>query len=378
MANTIPSALLPLLFSAARIVPRELVGFVGASTRDFADQGVSQGSTVTVPVVPALSVGNATPAQTFAAGTDRVLTSRSLTLSRFKEVSWNLTGEEDRTLMNGGGNAQEVFRQTVQQGIRSIVNDVEVYLGGIAKNAASRAVGTAGTTPFASDLTVLTQSRKILQDNGIPMGDRSLVIDTAAELNLINLTQLQKVSEAGDPSQLRAGVVGNLFGFDVRPSAGVAAHTKGTGSGYLVNSAALAVGSTTIPVDTGTGTIVAGDVLAIAGDSNKYVVATALTGGNVVIAEPGLRTAVADNSAITVENNYTGNIAMHRTGIQLVLRPGIQPDTPAVQQEVVSDPQTGLSFLFMRNVGKNMTSYYMQVVYDAFSANPFAIAAARG
>lgn len=380
MANTIPTALLPLLFSAARIVPRELTGFVGAVTRDFSDQGVSQGSTVTVPVVPSLTVGNATPSQTFSAGADRVLGSRTLTLNQFKEVTWNLTAEEDRTLLNGAGNAQNVFKQTVEQAIRSIVNGAETYLGGIVKNAASRALGTAGTTPFASDLTTLTGSRKILNDNGVPMGDRSVVIDTSAELNLMNLTQLQKFNESGGPDQLRAGVIGSLFGFDVRPSAGVASHTKGTGTGYTTSAAGFAVGATSIPIITGTGTVLAGDVIAIAGDTNKYVAATGVAApGTIVLAEPGLRVAIAASAtAITIENGYVGNVAMHRAAVQLVLRPGLQPDTPDVQQETILDPQTGLSFLFMRNVGKNMTSYYMQVVYDAFSANPFAIATLRG
>lgn len=380
MANTIPAPLLPLLFGAARIVPRELTGFVGAVTRDFADQGVSQGSTVTVPVVPTLSVSNATPAQTFSAGADRVLSSRTLTLNQFKEVTWNLTAEEDRTLMNGGGNAQNIFKQTVEQGIRAMVNGVEVYLGGIVKNAASRALGTAGTTPFASDLTLLTGARKILNDNGIPLGDRSVVIDTSAELNLMNLTNLQKINESGNDAQLRAGVIGSLFGFDMRPSAGVASHTKGTGASYTTSAAGFAVGATSIPIITGTGTVLAGDVIAIAGDTNKYVVAVGVAAaGTIVLAEPGLRVAIAAAAtAITVENTYVGNVALHRAAVQLVLRPGLQPDVANVQQETILDDQTGLSFLFMRNVGKNMTSYYMQVVYDAFSANPFAIASIRG
>jgi hypothetical protein len=249
----------------------------------------------------------------------------------------------------------------------------------IVKNAASRAVGTAGTTPFASDLTALTGARKILQDNGIPLSDRSLVIDTAAELNLINLTQLQKVNEGGDAATLRAGVIGRLFGADVAPSAAVPVHTKGTGASYTTNTAGYAVGATAITLITGTGTIVAGDVITFAGDTNNYVVASALSGGVVTLAEPGLRQAIpASATGVTVGNNYTGNVLLHRSAAALVVRPSIQPDTPAVQQQTVTDPQTGLTFLFMRNVGKNMTSYYMQVVYDAYAPNPFAIATVRG
>ena len=48
----------------------------------------------------------------------------------------------------------------------------------------------------------------------------------------------------------------DLFGFNVGVSGKIVNHTKGTGTGYLVNkSAGMAVGDTSVPVDTGSGTI---------------------------------------------------------------------------------------------------------------------------
>jgi hypothetical protein len=70
--------------------------------------------------------------------------------------------------------------------------------------------------------------------------------------------------------------------------------------GYLSNGA-FAIGDTTISVDTGTGTILAGEVITFAGDSIEYLVARALASNVVTIASPGLRAAVADNTAITVQ-----------------------------------------------------------------------------
>ena len=80
-----------------------------------------------------------------------------------------------------------------------------------------------------------------------------------------------------------------------------AKHTAGTGSNtYRTNlSGGYAVGAQTIAADTGSGTIIAGDVIDFADDSpdNKYVVKTALTGGSLVIQKPGLMAAVADGKA---------------------------------------------------------------------------------
>lgn len=65
---------------------------------------------------------------------------------------------------------------------------------------------------------------------------------------------------------------------------------KGTGSGYTTNlTAALEAGALDIAMDTGTGTIVVGDVVTFAGDENKYVVNTALASGALKISKPGLR-----------------------------------------------------------------------------------------
>ena len=73
-------------------------------------------------------------------------------------------------------------------------------------------------------------------------------------------------------------------------------------------------GDTSIAADGGSGTILKGDIITINGDSNKYCVNTALSGGSFSIGKTGLRSAAADNAAISVGNSYTANIAMHQTG----------------------------------------------------------------
>ena len=116
----------------------------------------------------------------------------------------------------------------------------------------------------------------------------------------------------------------------------------------------------TIAADVGTGTVLAGDVATIAGDANKYIVATALSGGSFTIGKPGLRTAVANNAAITVGANYTANMAFTRDAIQLAARvPAVPTDGDSADDRTfMVDPVSGLVF--------EITVYrqYRQVTYE--------------
>lgn len=74
----------------------------------------------------------------------------------------------------------------------------------------------------------------------------------------------------------------------------------GTAAGYTTNGSALAVGTTSIPLITGTGTILANDCVQFDGDATKYKVATGISApGTLVLAAPGLRRAIAA-SAVSV------------------------------------------------------------------------------
>ena len=67
--------------------------------------------------------------------------------------------------------------------------------------------------------------------------------------------------------------------------------TSGTASGATTNNAGYAVGATTITLaSAGTGTILAGDVITFAGDTNQYNVvsgdADVSNGGTITLAAP--------------------------------------------------------------------------------------------
>jgi hypothetical protein len=378
MANVLTSVA-PILYSAARIVPRELTGLIAGVNRDFDDKGVALGDVVKVGITPSLSVSASTPSQVFTVGSDRTFAQKTLTLNQAYEVNWNLTAEQERSLGNSGI-AQDQLLQTVQQGFRALINQVESYAYGIARINASRAIGTAGTTPFNGELQSSANVRKIIVDNGVPEGDRTLLLDTVAGSQLRSNPNMIQFYQSNDDTVLRQGLLGSLHGFQVKESAVIAPVTKGTGTLYTSNGTGLPIGTTSIPLITGSGTVLAGDCVTFAGDTNVYVVATGIAApGTIVINEPGLKQALpASAQAMTVGNTYTPNIAFHKSFMYLVARPAIQPSGAIAEQMVLTDSVTGLSALLLRVPGNGLASWYLKMVYDAFCPNPFAGAILRG
>ncbi|HEX8089373.1 MAG TPA: P22 phage major capsid protein family protein [Blastocatellia bacterium] len=353
MGNTLTN-LIPTLYRALDVVSREMVGFIAAVTRNSSAERLAVGQNVTFPIVPAITGHDITPGQLPSDDGDATIGTATLTISksRYWPVRWS--GEEQKGVANtagfGGNMLETIKRDQFAQAMRAAVNEVEADLAALYKSA-SRACGTAGTAPFgtANDLSDSAQIQKILDDNGAPQTDRHLVLGTGGMANLRGKQSvLFKVNEAGTEELLRRGVIGELQGLNLHTSAQVASSvTKGTGANYLVNNGAgYAVGDIAITVDTGAGTILAGDTITFAGDSNRYVVASPLAANVVTIAAPGLRQAVADNTAITVGNNFAPNMAFHRSALQLVTRAPAMPSEGDAADDVIEiiDPVSGLAF----------------------------------
>jgi len=337
------------IYKAADVVGRELVGFIPSATINAnGSERAAKGDTVRASFTRAASAVNVTEAMTIPEGTDQTVDNKTLSITNARAVQIPYTGEDILHLNNGIG-FETVYGDQIKQAMRTLVNEMEEDLAQEAYQNASRAFGTAGTTPFGSNFSEIAEIRQILVDNGMPANDgqASIVMNTLAGTNLRQLAQLQKANEAGGTDLLRQGTLLDLQGMMIKESAQVQDHTKGTGTGYLINDASHAVGDTTITTDTGSGTIVAGDIITVAGDTaNKYVVNTALSGGSLVIGSPGSRVALADNAAITVGNNYAANVAFHRAALEIAMRaPAVPSGGDAADDAMtVQDPFSGLVF----------------------------------
>jgi hypothetical protein len=344
MANTLTN-LTPDLYEALDTVSRELVGLIPAVTLNASAERAAKGQTIRSAVAPAAAAADITPAQTAPDTGDQTIGNKTLSISNSRGVAIRYNGEEQRGLNANGPGYQNVLRDQFAQAMRTLCNEVETDIADLYASA-SRAYGTAGTTPFgtAGDFTDASSALQILKDNGAPLTGNQLVVSSAAGANMLGLQS--RVDVQGNDSLLRQGVMLSTAGMDIRESAQIISHTKGTGASYLVNDAGLAVGDTVIACDGGTGTILAGDVVTFAGDTNKYVVTSALAAGSFTIAEPGLKVAVADNAAITVNNSYAANMAFNRSAIVLVTRAPARPEEGDLAEDVMlmTDPRSGITF----------------------------------
>ncbi len=385
MPNTLTS-LIPDAYRALEVVSRELVGLIPSVQLDPSADVIGLNQTIRIPAAPANTAGkDITPAMSFPTAAYQTIANTSHTLTKSRGFPFSWTQEEQKNVsVPGGPGFLSIQQQQIAQALRAAVNEMEVDIAVAAKNGASRAFGaTAGTAPVLGDWA---SAKKILDDNGAPMTDRSSVFDTTAGVALRSTSNLFKVNEAGDAGALlRQGILGNLYGFSLRETAQIQTTTKGTAASATTDNAGYAVGATTLNLaSAGTGTIVAGDIITFAGDTNKYVVKTGDSdvsdGGTIVLNEPGLKVAMsAATKAITVFGTSARNLAFSRNAILFSTRlPASEPDDLAIDRQVVTDPNSGISFELAMYPGYRMVHYEVSAVWGVTVIKPAHVAVIIG
>lgn len=361
-ANTLTN-IIPTLYEALDVVSREMIGFIPAVSRDSSAERAAVGETINIPVVPTVAAADITPGVTAPNTGDQVIGNQTMTIQKSRMVPVRWTGEETRGVQNSGL-YPSVNSQRFQQAMRTLVNEVETDIGALFASA-SRAYGSPGTIPFgtAADLSDNAQVLKILQDNGAPQIDLHAVLGTASIANIRGKQSvLFKVNESGSSDLLRRGIIGDLQGAMVHTSAAVQRPAVGTGNAYTSTAAGFAVGTTSIPIITGNGTVLAGDVVTFAGDTNKYVVATGVAApGTIVLAEPGLRQAIpAAATAMSIVAISAKDMYFPRSAIAVVTRAPAMPEGGDQADDVIEvvDPLSGLAFQVA------MYRQYRQVHYE--------------
>lgn len=340
------------LYAALDVVSRELVGFIPSAFRNVSAERAAVNQEIVYPISPVMGMFDVTPAMATPEPADVTIGNGTIKITKSKGVEFGWTGEQQKALNTGVGYLT-VQGDLFAQGLRTLCNAIELDLAMEAAANASRAYGTAGATPFATNVGESAQMRKILDDNGAPGTGRSLVIDTSAGAALRTLQNLTRVNEAGTAMTLRDGELLNLNGLSIKESAQVQNFVAGSAALATTGAGGSAVGATSIPTAAaGTGAIKVGDLISFAGDTNKYQVVTGkadVSAGtaSIVIAEPGLRVAIpAAATNITVVASHTCNIAFVSSALHLVCRAPALPQEGdnAIDRVTITDPRSGISF----------------------------------
>jgi hypothetical protein len=376
MAENTISSIVPDIYEALDVVSRELTGLIPAVTMNASAERAGINQNIVVDVEPVGNVSNITPAMTVPDPTGQTSGSTVIQITKSRAAEFGFIGDDQKKLNTGPGYLS-VRANKIAQAIRAVANEVEADLAGLQATF-SRAYGTAGTTPFgtANDYTDASNVLKILKDNGSPQSDNQLVINTAAGANFIG--KQSAVNSAGTDSMLRQGVLLDLAGMPLRESAQIADFTAGTGTSATTDASGYAVGATVLTLaSAGTGTILAGDVVTFAGDSNKYVVtsgdADVSGGGTITLAAPGLRVAMSTaTKAITVVASAARNMAFNRSALVLAARAPARPEEGDMAEDVIviTDPRSGLSMEFAMYKGYRKVRYEVGLAWGVKNIKP--------
>ena len=199
-------------------------------------------------------------------------------------------------------------------------------------------VGTPGTSPT---FKTLLQARTSLVDELAPGSERCLILNTTDSVELVDSLKGLFQDSTQISKQYREGMLGRTAGFgDIYENTLLTQASRGAAdANYQVNGTVTS-GDAVLPVDTGTGALVVGDILTCAGVNRvhpetkadtgvlqKFVVTAAYAGGagSVAVDPPFNATAngrqnitavPADNATVTVlgtaSTAYERSIAFHK------------------------------------------------------------------
>jgi len=176
--------------------------------------------------------------------------------------------------------------------------------------------GSTAVLPGALPTTIghLAAINRKLDEQKVPMAERVQLVSPAYKQALLSIDSFVEADKRGDGGtaleQARMGQLMSMSHFMDQNVDSSTVHTSGTMDTALT-SAAVAVGATSIPYDTGdevSGTFKEGDIVYIAGYGNVVVAAdntASSSAGTLTIVEP-IRTAIADATAMTVYDGSAG------------------------------------------------------------------------
>jgi hypothetical protein len=293
------------------IVPRLVNG-------NYSQDAAAKGSVVEVPIPTAIAARDVVPAAYAPDPSDLTIPTAKIPLNFWQEAPFVLTDRDISNVMDG------VVPMQVTEAGKTIANAIDRSLLNLYKYAFNY-VGTPGVTPFATDTVVAQLARRALNLTTTPPQDRRIVLDVDADANATGLPAFQSADRSGTVLTIQEGAIGRKLGFDwfydqLMPSHLPQYHGRSTASptGYLVNQANHAIGMSEVTLDTGTGTIVEGDLFRVAGDSQSYVVRA--INGTTIQYLPKSKTAMLDNAAVTFVPDHAINLGFHRDAIGLAVR----------------------------------------------------------
>lgn len=328
---------------------------------DFGREAAQAGQVIDVPLPKPQPASDVTPAPTYASAQSNTPGRVWISLNRWKHSSFYLTDKEMAEV-----DASETFiPMQASEALRALANEVDTdiykkYVGVYGY------VGTAGTTPMASGVGDVVTARKVLNNQLAPMDSRRAIWNPDAEANALQVAQFSDLEKTRDRGVKIEGELGRKFGFDHFMSQNIQTHTAGTLAAIgVVVASTTAAGATAIDLKSNgaTGSLVLGDVFTIAGQTQTYVVKTAvpsLTSATPAAVEidPPLKANATINAVGTLKASHVVNLAFQRNAFAFANRPLAGDIGLGTRVLPVTDRDTGISLRL------EVSRQYKQVMWD--------------
>jgi len=362
------TAVTPKLLAQGLLALRQVAIMPQLVNQGYSQLAGERGSSIDVPIPSAITAQAVAPGNTPPSTADVQPTSVSIALNNWYEAPFYLTDQDMMTAMEG------TIPMQASEAIKSLAVQVNSDIFSLYKNIYGFS-GTPGTTPFASNTTDVTTTRKILNTQLAPISDRRFMLDPSAEANALSLAAFQAYLNTDDTGVIKDGNLGRKLGFDFYMSQLVPTHTAGSITTGLTAKASTvqAVGTTAIvcttAASTGACALVIGDIITFAGDTQTYVVTAAATQASAatdvtVNISPGKKVALAGGEAVTLKASHTVNLAFHRDAFAFATRPLTQAAEGLgnIIQSAV-DPVSGLSLRLEISREHKRTRFSYDILY---------------
>lgn len=379
------SGIRPLIIAGLINGLREELAGLRRVSLDLSKLAGEPGQVINVPVPAALPGGTVTPAATPPALGTVTNPVKPITLGPIYASRFDLSSLDKYEIADVG---DYVAKQT-----KEAVRTVLVYANSLVLGRYidfPQFFGTAGTPPYAADISATQQARFRLNNGLAPMGPRSFLLNAAAELNASQRTEfLNNQYRQNIETASESGLLGRLLGLDHVLDSQIPTATAGTaaaatvtvGTGGFTFPALREASDYTIPLQNAasTSTLVIGDLILItvSGRRLELVVTAPITlttsPQSVSVRSVGNGNAVvvtATTSAV-VQATSVRNMFFHRDAIGLAIRPARVFDGELA--EIITDGGdggTGISMKLLKIGGYHASQYEVSIVAGANTLRP--------
>lgn len=360
MSNTFVTPELVARDAAIALSNRLLVGNLVGRDKEKMFTASKVGDSVKVTIPPVVSEASEFTGTTFASNMTETEIDLSLERHFYKRV--DLTSKQKSLELS------DFTRLVTEPNIMGLQESIDKYFLHQMQVFRKNLAGTIGNRP--STVAHFAAGMKLLNDNKLRQDGRIALIDTTVEQSLIQIAQFTSADYGTDgPTALKEGFVANRFGLNYFRDANLGAFSRSAAANDLVGAdieTTAAAGSDEIDIHgitSATGTIYAGAVFTIAGDTTRYVVrkdATIAANATTLRIAPVLAAEATAAAELTFEAAGYENIIYHPYAVAGAI---VAPQPLAQGSSVQSF--NGVSIRV--SMDSSIASLADSIVYDVFA-----------